>query len=469
MITDKTLKVLGVVAAVLVVLSAWVGSRRPTATFEFNKGQLLVADPDTDRIDVIKVHKGEDQVELRRSGKGFVVASRQNYPASTREVNTLMRSVLGVRCAAEVSDAADAHAELGVVEDGDASTTVRFLDAEGKELVGVVVSDSQDGQQYVRLVGEDVVYRTEDFVSLRTEDLDFVDKKLVELPRDDVETVAVAPAEGDDYTILSPEKGEVELASVPDGKKAKASEPSTVFGAVNYVNFTDFRSESELTDLEFANRYTAKTRDGAIYNFSLAKQDETWWIRGAAEYVGPWPLKVPPPLPDDASDEDKQKNQEVLDQNVRWKDAREAVDAFNDRHQSWVYEIGSWKAESMTKPLDQLVEDDDGKPEKVSASHILIPYAGAANAAEDVTRTKDEARALAEDLHAQVVAEPSKFAELAQEHSSCPSAAEGGDLGEFSFETMSKPFSEAAFALEVGAISDVVETEFGFHVIQRTQ
>ena len=61
------------------------------------------------------------------------------------------------------------------------------------------------------------------------------------------------------------------------------------------------------------------------------------------------------------------------------------------------------------------------------------------------------------------------FAEMAQEHSNGPSKTKGGDLGKFKFEVMAKPFSEAAFALEVGAVSEVVETGFGFHVIKRTE
>ena len=61
------------------------------------------------------------------------------------------------------------------------------------------------------------------------------------------------------------------------------------------------------------------------------------------------------------------------------------------------------------------------------------------------------------------------FAEMAKEHSNGPSKTKGGDLGKFKFEVMAKPFSEAAFALEVGAVSEVVVTGFGFHVIKRTE
>lgn len=58
------------------------------------------------------------------------------------------------------------------------------------------------------------------------------------------------------------------------------------------------------------------------------------------------------------------------------------------------------------------------------------------------------------------------FASLARQHSDGPSAAQGGDVGYFSADEMVRPFAEAAFALEPGEVSQVVTTEYGYHVIQ---
>ncbi len=98
-----------------------------------------------------------------------------------------------------------------------------------------------------------------------------------------------------------------------------------------------------------------------------------------------------------------------------------------------------------------------------------MSYKGASRADPSITRSKEEAKARAEKLRKQIVEEGKDFATVARENSDGPSKTKGGDLGSFTFQTMAKPFSEAAFALEVGAVSEVVETVFGFHVIKRTE
>ncbi len=99
--------------------------------------------------------------------------------------------------------------------------------------------------------------------------------------------------------------------------------------------------------------------------------------------------------------------------------------------------------------------------ESVRASHILIAVPKGADAA-----TKAQARAKAEGILKDVKA-GKDFAALAKENSADPgSAAQGGDLGFFQQGQMVGPFNDAAFSLAPGAVSDIVETDFGFHIIK---
>ena len=106
-------------------------------------------------------------------------------------------------------------------------------------------------------------------------------------------------------------------------------------------------------------------------------------------------------------------------------------------------------------------------PARVSARHILISYKGAEHAIPGVNRSEAEARQLAEQLSKQAKEPGADWNALAQ-HTDEPGSKEtGGDLGAFARGQMVPAFERIAFGLAVGQTSDVVQTPFGFHVIQR--
>lgn len=106
-------------------------------------------------------------------------------------------------------------------------------------------------------------------------------------------------------------------------------------------------------------------------------------------------------------------------------------------------------------------------PEQVRASHILIKPAPTTDPNSDPNGAKAVAKAKAEDLLKQIK-EGADFAALAKTNSSCPSAQKGGDLDFFGKGQMVPEFDKAAFELEIGKVSEVVETQFGFHIIKLT-
>jgi peptidyl-prolyl cis-trans isomerase D len=104
------------------------------------------------------------------------------------------------------------------------------------------------------------------------------------------------------------------------------------------------------------------------------------------------------------------------------------------------------------------------QPEERRASHILVKAEKSAPAAD-----RQAAKAKAEKLLAELRKNPAQFAELARKNSEDPgSAANGGDLEFFGRGNMTKPFEDAVFSLKKGQISDVVESDFGYHIIELT-
>lgn len=87
-------------------------------------------------------------------------------------------------------------------------------------------------------------------------------------------------------------------------------------------------------------------------------------------------------------------------------------------------------------------------PTKVNASHILV-------------KSQDKAQEILEQIK-----EGKSFADLAMQHSLCPSKKKGGNLGWFGHGQMVKEFERAAFATKKGQMSEPVKTQFGWHIIK---
>ncbi|MFA5128696.1 MAG: protein translocase subunit SecD [Patescibacteria group bacterium] len=111
----------------------------------------------------------------------------------------------------------------------------------------------------------------------------------------------------------------------------------------------------------------------------------------------------------------------------------------------------------------KLVAVQDSK--EVKANHLLICWEGAQSCTGNLS--KEDAKKKIDELKTEATA--ANFIDLVKANSSEPGASEsGGDLGWFGKDMMVKPFEEATFAMKVGEISDVIETQFGYHLIYKT-
>jgi peptidyl-prolyl cis-trans isomerase C len=135
-----------------------------------------------------------------------------------------------------------------------------------------------------------------------------------------------------------------------------------------------------------------------------------------------------------------------------------AIDQFIDKQFSDKITVTEKEAKHFYDTNQELfIKDGD-----IRASHILITVPSDANEAQ-----KAEAHKKIETIQKKIK-KGDDFAVLAKEYSQCPSSASGGDLDFFGRGQMARPFEAAAFALEPGEISGIIETRFGYHIIKCT-
>ncbi len=133
------------------------------------------------------------------------------------------------------------------------------------------------------------------------------------------------------------------------------------------------------------------------------------------------------------------------------------------------------RALALSKYLESTVTDEDKRSyfdankdafngSKVKASHVLIDTRNMKTDAE-----REEAKRIIESVKIKID-KGADFAEMAKEYSNCPSAEKGGDIGFFQRKgSIVEEFAKVAFAMEVGEVSDPVETQFGYHIIKVTE
>nr|QGQ62229.1 peptidyl-prolyl cis-trans isomerase [Demodex folliculorum]QGQ62230.1 peptidyl-prolyl cis-trans isomerase [Demodex folliculorum]QGQ62231.1 peptidyl-prolyl cis-trans isomerase [Demodex folliculorum] len=127
------------------------------------------------------------------------------------------------------------------------------------------------------------------------------------------------------------------------------------------------------------------------------------------------------------------------------------------------------KESQWERPTTEASSKDN---EKIRCSHLLVKHKDSRRPSswreDNITRSKEEARKMVEEYREKIVSKQSTIEELASKYSDCSSARRGGDLGYFTKGAMQEPFEEAAFALNVGELSKVVDTDSGLHIIKRT-
>ncbi len=347
--TNQKLTILGVVAAAMLVWAVfqaqWANRKPPQPDVP----KYLIQGLAQDKIAAIELTAEKDKVRLARGEKGFVVATKDNYPAKTSEINAILAACLDLKPAELRTENSANHADLGVTAET-ARYAVSLLDADGKPLAGFFMSKSseQTNEVYVRPMDGNKVYRVAENNWPYISPIDFVEKELTNPNRDEIVKVTVTVPDGS-YVLDKPDQGNISLETMPEGKQFKGSEYKSVFEAIAGLSLDDVQKESDKTaDLKFDSSYVAQLKDSTVYTLAIAKKDEKFYVKCDAAFMDTSKVTMTQGVKE-SEEELKKKEAKLL--------AHDKAAAFSQKHKGWIYTIPSFKAQSMTKKLADLLED----------------------------------------------------------------------------------------------------------------
>jgi len=362
--TDKKLALLGI-AAVILAGAAILQNRlaQRSGSTDMFQSSPLIQGLALDAIAGITItsEKGAVTTTLKKTGSGFVVADKDGYPADIRKINTLLNNCLDIRTTERITSDPANHADLGVT-DATARYGVRFLDADGKEITGVLISENQSDSReaYARLTTNHDTYLIQSPPWLTTTAMEYVNKTIVEADRAKVRKVMVKSPAGQYQLTASEAGGAVTLENMPDGKQFKATTYQSVFGAAGSLEFDDvMAAENTPQGLVFDRNFSCQMDDATVYEVALAQQGDKTYVKVSADFTDKTPVEKERRV--ESEEELKAKESKLL--------ASDAVKAFNARHKGWVYQIASTKAANLTQPLDALLEE---KPKPVEAAAPIV-------------------------------------------------------------------------------------------------
>lgn len=367
--SDKKLAILAIIAVIisgLAVLQNRISQRSGTADYSRS---ALIAGLDLQAVAGIEIvsEQGTQSVRLNRSNGGFVVADKDGYPADVSKINKLIEQSLDIRTNEKITDDSKNHADLKVTPET-ARYTVRFLDAAGQDIVGFAASGNGQDDTFARLLSEDTVYSIQSPPWINTRSMDYIETELVTVAKDQIERVAVMTSSEDTYILSVDPNDQIFLENMPAGKQFAGSAEKSVFGALSSLRFEDVisaimtpdESRSDKIDpeaLAFDYTYSCRLKDKRVYKLALAKKDDKTYVKVSVDYLDKTPVE-------------KTVGEVETEEQLKAKEAKlltiDEVNLFNQKHDGWIYQIPSYKAGDLTKPLSELIEDIPTEEENVS-------------------------------------------------------------------------------------------------------
>ncbi len=456
----NSLIIVAAIAVLLIVAAAVSVNKREEGVAPEEAVEVQLLPPDTaDRMKDaarIVIDQAEETVTLEKAEDGrWTVEENEGFWANEEKIRLILTGFGRFEPLERKTGNPDLYEKLGVndpEEDGSSGIRVTVADAGGDEIVEAILGRVQSGSQglqkrYMRVPGNEHAWLVQTPLDASGGKNNFTFRQIIDIEPDRWASFNVDTWK--EPEVISADKPTSDstdwiVADIPEDKEisSQTSLNSFVrpFQRMNHAGVSrEVMADDSYTSESF---FSGRTWDGFVLDVELrADENDDFWARFVA-----------------SADETAESYSE---------DTLEEVERINNDLGDWMFKLSRWHSNSLTNNRDSFLKLKPADP--IEAAHILVAWKGS-GAEVETERTKEEAKTRADELLQQLREDPDMFAELAEfESDDAEAAQEGGFLGEFEKGLFEDSFDEAAFSLEVGEISDVVETSRGFHIIRRTK
>ncbi len=382
----KSFLILAGVAAVLVIAAIY-SSRQGTQGVPEAIGKPILPDFDVTRVASVDIKTRDAATTIRQVNDTWAVVERFGYPADFSRLRNAMKALQTAKVIDKPRLSSQQREALGVAAPpaGDAkSTSITFADSGGTTLATLLLGKEHMRQddggpmggypdgRYVSSDGGDTVYLADSaFSSLSPQPQNWIDKSLLKVNASDLTRVVITARGGESIELArSGDDDSLVLVGTADNETTDTTELSSVRNALSYFDMSDIASPALGEEqMGFANAATfmAETEDGIAYTLTIGGKAEgnNHYIKIAAEK-----LDLPEPQGEEGESADDVP-----------RDVQAEVDALNHRFSKWTFIIPGYKAESMLKTRDDLVETKEEKegsaeeaaPLEVTTEPVEIP------------------------------------------------------------------------------------------------
>jgi len=304
-------------------------------------------------VTTIEVVAEGRKATVRRTERGWVVEELDGFPVDPAKVQSLARSLVTARLLEPKTDRPERWARLeldaGQNEKSRARSVV-LADAQGREIASVVVGKTRygafgpgRGAVYVRRGDEPRAWLADRRIEVPAEPLDWVDRQILDIPREAIASVTLRPGTAEEVVIAKPSRDAQELVldQVPTGRAADKDKLDRLAGTLSGLSLQDVRAAGEVPFAPDAPRARFATVDGVVVEAVVHKEgegdDASFWVRFAAQ--------VGEPLPGEPAEGAKP--------------ATEQVAQLAPRLDGWAFKLSRWWGERLVWTRDDLLQPAD--------------------------------------------------------------------------------------------------------------